>query len=89
MGKHSIVEAKTRLSELINRALRGESVVITCRGRPVVEFKPISAPTNTMCAPAKPITDEALDWLVERRAGRRMQRQDAVTLVRKMRDEWP
>ena len=81
MGEHSVVEAKNRLSELIDRALKGEGVVITRHGRPVVELKPISAP-------AKPITSEAIDWLVERRVGKRMPRENAVALVRGMRDEW-
>ena len=81
MGEHSIVEAKNRLSQLIDRALKGEGVVITRHGRPVVELKPI-------VAPAKPITSQAIDWLTERRVGRRMPREDAAALVRRMRNEW-
>ncbi len=81
MGKHSVVEAKNQLSELIDRALKGEGVVITRHGRPVVELKPVSPI-------AEPITPDAVDWLAERRVGRRRPRQDAATLVRKMRDEW-
>jgi prevent-host-death family protein len=81
MGKHSVVEAKNQLSELIDRALRGEGVVITRHGRPVVELKPIAPP-------AKPVTPEAIDWLKERRVGRRMPREDAAVLVGRMRDEW-
>jgi prevent-host-death family protein len=81
MGKHSVVEAKNQLSELIDRALQGEGVVITRHGRPVAELKPISPP-------AQPITPEAIDWLAERRVGRRMPRDDAGALVRKMRNEW-
>jgi len=81
MGKHSVVEAKSQLSELIDRALKVEGVVITRRGRPVVELKPVSPI-------AEPITPDAVDWLAERRVGRRRPRQDAATLVLKMRDEW-
>ena len=80
MGKHSVVEAKNRLSELIDRALKGEGVVITRHGRPVVELKPIRPAS-------KPITSEALDWLRANRVGRRMPREDAATTVRRMRDE--
>jgi prevent-host-death family protein len=81
MGKHSVVEAKNQLSELIDRALKGEGVVITRHGKPVVELKPI--------APAvKPITPASADWLAARRVGRRKPREDAATLVSKMRDEW-
>jgi prevent-host-death family protein len=44
MGTHSVAEAKNRLPELIDRALKGEGVVITRHGRPVVELKPIPEP---------------------------------------------
>lgn len=81
MGRHSVVEAKNQLSELIDRALKGEAVVITRHGRPVIELKPISGT-------AKPITPEAIAWLDERRVGRRVPPEDAATLVRRMRDEW-
>jgi prevent-host-death family protein len=81
MGRHSVVEAKNQLSELIDRALRGEGVIITRHGRPVVELRPIP-PT------AEPITPEAVDWLRERRVGQRMPREDAARIVRRMRDEW-
>jgi len=81
MSKHSVAEAKNNLSELIDRALDGEGVVITRHGRPVVELKPIPA------AP-KPITPAAVDWLRQRRVGRRMPREDAAAAVRRVRDEW-
>lgn len=81
MGKHSVAEAKNKLSELINRALDGEHVVITRHGRPVIELRPI--PTSP-----KPITEEAIDWLAKHRVGRRLPREDSVTAVRKIRDEW-
>jgi prevent-host-death family protein len=81
MGRYSVVEAKKRLSELIDRALKGEAVVITRHGRPVIKLKPISGA-------AKPITSEAIAWLDERCVGRRVPREDAATLVRRMRDEW-
>jgi len=80
MGKHSVVEAKNQLSELIDRALKGEGVVITRHGHPVVELKPINPP-------GKPITPEALDWLAERRATRPPARKDAGTFISRMRDE--
>jgi len=46
MGSHSVAEAKNRLPELIDRALKGEGVVINRHGRPVVELKPIPPPTR-------------------------------------------
>jgi prevent-host-death family protein len=81
MTTHSVVEAKNQLSELIDCALKGEGVVITRHGRPVVELRPILPAVG-------PITPEAVDWLVERRVGRRLPRKNANALVRSMRDEW-
>ncbi len=43
MAKHgtvSLYEAKTRLSRLVDRALRGDEVVITRHGRPVARLVP-------------------------------------------------
>jgi prevent-host-death family protein len=36
-----VLEAKNRLSELIERAERGEKIVITRHGQPTVEFSPV------------------------------------------------
>ncbi len=81
MGKHSVADAKNNLFELIDRALHGEGVIITRHGRPVVELKPVPPM-------AKPITHEAIDWLIRRRVGHRMPRENSVTTVRRIRDEW-
>jgi len=83
MSTHGVAEAKNQLSKLINRALKGEGVVITRRGQPVVELKPVPA------APAKPrrVTEADLEWLRTRRVGRLPAKTDAGTLVSQMRDE--
>jgi prevent-host-death family protein len=39
---YSVAEAKNRLPSLIDKALAGEEVVITRRGKPVVELRPAS-----------------------------------------------
>ena len=39
-------EAKTRLSELLERVDRGQVYVITKRGRPVAELRPVSGRTG-------------------------------------------
>jgi prevent-host-death family protein len=80
MTTHSIAEAKNQLSKLIDRALQGEPVVITRRGEPVVELKPVRP------AP-RPITKADIEWLRARRVGRTMPKTDAGTLVSEMRDE--
>ena len=82
MSNYSVAEAKNKLSELIERALKGEAVVITRHGTPVVEMKPISNPRRKM-------TKAELEWLKSRRTGRLSPTEDAAGLVRKMRDEGP
>jgi len=80
MSSHSVAEAKNQLSKLIDRALKGEGVVITRRGQPVVELKPVRP------AP-RPITEADIEWLRARRVGRKMAKTDAATLVRQIREE--
>jgi len=46
---YSVAEAKNTLPKLIDRALRGEEVVITRHGKPVVELRP----TSRQAAPGK------------------------------------
>jgi antitoxin (DNA-binding transcriptional repressor) of toxin-antitoxin stability system len=82
MGKHSIADAQGRLPELIDRALQGEEVVITRDGVAVVEVRPV-----TPVAPARPLTQEDMDRLAARRAGRIPSKIDAGTLLSQMRDE--
>ena len=80
MTTYSVAEAKNRLSELINRTLNGEAILITRHGQPVVELKPVPPPRPRM-------TEADLDWLRRRRAERTPAKIDAVTLIRQMRDE--
>ena len=42
MATYSVAEAKNRLPSLIDKALAGEEVIITRRGKPVVEVRPAS-----------------------------------------------
>jgi prevent-host-death family protein len=80
MTTHSIAEAKNQLSRLIDRALAGEPVVITRRGEPVVELKPVQP------AP-RPITKADIEWLRARRAQLPYCETDAGTFISQMRDE--
>ncbi len=80
MSTHGVAEAKNQLPKLIDRALKGEAIVITRRGQPVVELKPVHPPP-------RPITDADIEWLRARRVGRKMAKTDAATLVSRMRDE--
>jgi prevent-host-death family protein len=80
MSTHSVAEAKNKLPELIDRALKGEGIVITRHGRPVVELRPIPEPERR-------ITDEDIEWLAAHRVEGRKATMDAGTLVSTMRDE--
>jgi prevent-host-death family protein len=81
MSTHTVAEAKNQLSKLIDRALKGEGIVITQRGQPVVELKPVQPPLRRMTA-------ADLEWLRAHRIGR-ISDEDTGTLVREMRDdEW-
>jgi prevent-host-death family protein len=82
MSTYTVDDVRKDLDGLIDRALKGEEVVISRDGRPVVELKPIPI-TNEV----GPITPEALDWLAARRLGRTKTTEDAGALVSKMRDE--
>lgn len=80
MSRHSVVEAKNNLSELIARATSGEEVVITRHGVPVAEIKPLRPARKT-------ITEADLDWLDAHCVQPEPGYPGAVELIRQMRDE--
>jgi prevent-host-death family protein len=80
MSQHSVAEAKNQLSDLIDRALAGEGVIITRHGRPVVELKPVQPP-------ARAVSKDDLDWLSGRRVEAKIIQSDAGQLVSGLRDE--
>jgi prevent-host-death family protein len=80
MSAHTVAEAKNQLSKLIDRALRGEGIVITRRGQPVVELKPVKPVP-------RPIAEVDIEWFRARRVGRTMPKTDAGTLISELRDE--
>jgi prevent-host-death family protein len=80
MSTHTVAEAKNQLSKLIDRALKGEGIVITRRGQPVVELKPVRPVP-------RPIAEADIEWLRARRVGKTMPQTDVGTRVSEMRDE--
>lgn len=65
MATYSVADAKNTLPKLIDRALAGEEVVITRRGKPVVELRPAAA------RPPQPKSrKEWHEWLFERTRAR-------------------
>jgi antitoxin (DNA-binding transcriptional repressor) of toxin-antitoxin stability system len=67
--------------------LKGEHIVVTRRGQPVIEFKPVQAEGKQDDATPRWTVEEQLEWLRARRVGRKPAKTDAATLVRQMRDE--
>ncbi|MDR7038049.1 prevent-host-death family protein [Methylobacterium sp. BE186] len=80
MSEHTISDAERGLSDLIDRALAGEGVVITRAGRPAAELKPIRGGGH-------PVTEADLAWLRERRDRRRSAECDAGSLLSRLRDD--
>jgi antitoxin (DNA-binding transcriptional repressor) of toxin-antitoxin stability system len=78
---YSVAEAKNNLSELIDRSLKGEGVLITRHGKPVVEFKPVPVQVG-------PVSDTDLTWLASNRLQpNRSPAEDAGELITRIRDE--
>ena len=81
MGKHTTIEATDAMSALIDRALAGDTVVITRGGTPVVEVKAVSQPKSGKMTPAD------LEWLRQNRVPANQTGLDAGAFVSQMRDE--
>jgi prevent-host-death family protein len=64
MAAYSVADAKNTLPRLIDRALNGEEVVITRRGTPVVEIKPVGRRSTAKTAAG------IYEWLRARRDAR-------------------
>ncbi|MGC2415292.1 MAG: type II toxin-antitoxin system prevent-host-death family antitoxin [Stellaceae bacterium] len=62
MTDYSVADAKNHLPKLIDRALQGEEVIITRRGKPVVELRP--------AAPRGSRPKGIHEWLAERTRSR-------------------
>jgi len=62
MTAYSVADAKNRLPTLIDKALAGEEVIITRRGKPVVELRPASRGTTS--------AKGTLEWLRARTCAR-------------------
>jgi len=84
MSTHTVAEAKAKLSELIDRAQKGEDVVITQDGKAVAHLNGVPDASES---PPKALSDADLDWLKQRRAGRGRLGEDAGTFTSRMRDE--
>ncbi|HZL01476.1 MAG TPA: type II toxin-antitoxin system prevent-host-death family antitoxin [Caulobacteraceae bacterium] len=80
MTTHSVAEAKNHLSGLIARAMKGETVVITRHGHPVVELKAVTAR-------GRPMTKADVDLIISRQIVPSIPDGDPRSIVERMRDE--
>jgi prevent-host-death family protein len=85
MSEHSVAETKNKLSELIDRAEKGEDIVVTRHGTPVVRITPIVR-TKPFQPARRPLTAKDLEWLDKHRVKPRKPI-NAAKLIRQMRDE--
>jgi antitoxin (DNA-binding transcriptional repressor) of toxin-antitoxin stability system len=76
----SVAEAKAKLPSLLQAVEAGEKVIVTRRGKAIVELKAILPEID----PADP---HGLNWLAERRAKRTPMLQSAAELIRSMRED--
>lgn len=79
MSEYSVADTKNRLSELLDRAEKGEDVVVTRHGKPVAKITPLKTVPKRMTA-------KDLEWLDKHRV-RPKKPIDATKLIRQMRDE--
>jgi prevent-host-death family protein len=79
MAEYSVAEAKNNLPKLLDRALAGECVTITRRGKPIARIVPEQQQGMSI----------DLDWLERVRVRPKNPDFNAVDLVRAMRDEDP
>ena len=80
MTTYSVAEAKNRLPDLIDRAIEGEEVVITRRGKPVVELR-------TTLSPRVQPTQATYNWLQGRRPTRKVIGITSVELLHRMYED--
>ena len=76
----SVAQAKAQLPALLQAAEAGERIIVTRRGKAIVELKAIRPEVD-------PDDPHGLKWLAERRARLPMMKDDSASLIRAMRDE--
>jgi prevent-host-death family protein len=83
VARYSIAQAKDHLSKLIDEALSGEEVTITRHGKPVAELR------SVVERPIRQPSQELVAKIVGRAKKRASFGENAVDVVRRMRDgEW-
>ena len=83
MPSYSVAEAKNNLPKLLDKAVAGEEVTITRRGKPIATLVAKVAPSGDRDIPKSP---RDMEWIRRHRVTPKIQ-VDAVELIRKLRDE--
>jgi prevent-host-death family protein len=86
MTDYSVAEAKNNLPKLIDRALAGEEVTITRRGKVVVKLVMAAPPPIEPADRPKAFND--MDWLQRHQAKTKDASFDSAVLIRAMRDDY-
>ena len=83
MTQVNIAEARANLSEWIDRAMRGEDVIIAKYGKPVVELRAVQ-PSGPKKSP-----QEWVEWMATRREGLPRMPMTSVELLNSIYDDEP
>jgi prevent-host-death family protein len=78
MATYSVAEAKNQLPKLLDRAIAGEEVTITRRGKPIARIVPEARPVGMKVD---------LEWLDRVRVRLKDPTIDFTQIIRAMRDE--
>lgn len=84
MADYSIAEAKNNLPKLVDRAIAGEEVTITRRGKAVAK---IVAETPAVECADRPKAFNDIEWILRHQVKTRDPNFDSAAMIRAMRDE--
>jgi prevent-host-death family protein len=87
MADYSIADAKNNLPKLVDRALAGEDVTITRRGKPVARLSSAVEEAPASPSPSGPKSPYDVEWIRRHRVTPTVRIEDG-DLVRQMRDEY-
>jgi len=83
MPVYTIAQAKDHLSKLVDETMAGEDVTITRHGKPVVELRPARPARAGRPSP------ELIDKIAARAKTLPALGENAVDIIRRMRDDYP
>ncbi len=85
MADYSIAEAKNNLPKLVDRAVAGEEVTITRRGKRVAKI--VADPPAVECSD-RPRAFNDIEWLKRHQVKTNDPSFDSTALIRAMRDDY-